>query len=89
MYLLPDDPLLLAIGGVLTLLAFVVGGFIVAEILRLLRELFASPPKPPLPRTPPGDERLRRITREQPGEPVVREDRRSVSELIDRVEEED
>jgi hypothetical protein len=88
MIALPDDPLLLATGGILLLLALVAGGFIVVEVLRLIRDLLAGQPKLPVQRSFTGDDLLRGLTHSTREEPVVEEDRGAVSALIDRVDDE-
>jgi hypothetical protein len=87
--MLPTDPLLLATGGILTLLALVAGGFIVAEVLRLIRELLASQPKLPAQREPPADDlppRLVLSARSVQEGFADDEDQEAVSALIDRVD---
>ncbi len=88
MSVLPEDPLLLATGGILLLLALVAGGFIFVEVLRLIRDLLASQPKLPAQRSFTGGDLLQGAVRGGREEPVVEEDRGAVSALIDRVDDE-
>jgi hypothetical protein len=88
MSVLPNDPLLLATGGILMLLALVAGGFILVEVLRLIRDLLASQPKLPAQRNLTGDDFPQGPARSGREEPVVEEDRGAVSALIDRVDDE-
>jgi hypothetical protein len=85
---LPNDPLLLATGGILLLLALVAGGFILMEVLRLIRALLARQPKLPAQRSFTESDLMRGAARSGREEPVVEEDRGAVSALIDRVDDE-
>jgi hypothetical protein len=85
---LPDDPLLLATGGVLLLLALMAGGFVLVEVVRLIRDLLSSQPKLQARRSFTESDLLQGAARSGREEPVVEEDRGAVSALIDRVDDE-
>jgi hypothetical protein len=85
---LPNDPLLLATGGVLLLLALVAGSFVLVEIVRLIRDLLSGQPKLPARRSYTESDLLQGAAHSRREEPVVEEDRGAVSALIDRVDDE-
>lgn len=69
------------------LLALVTGGFVFMEVLRLVRELLASPPELPAPLSPTASDMPHRPAPGGLEEPVVQEDQQAVATPIDPVDE--